>query len=466
MANRYWKVETLFWLILAAYVLFIFSASFYSASWGGLLGPQTEDGSRISLWLDGELTFRHLRDIATNVLLYMPLGLLLASALSFRGDLAYLHPSIAVGFVLSMVIETIQAFVGRFSDPTDVLSNGLGFVVGYLLMVFAVRRFRLSPAHLLGLGVEGKHVSRSQSLRGIRFLYLSTFVVVALVPLDFAVGITDIFSKLKPVGDADPRLILDPWFHWKGSSFPLQALILSAMAFVPVAMLTALIDRLEGAISLSRPVLHCVVLALATEAAQVFIASGRSDIIVPLLAALVGAGVAFVVHRAASGYETASLIRRSHETSRYLALLLGLYLVFILTLAWSPYDFESPGAWKRKLIGETNLIPFRLHFSSRSVAAAVDIVREVALLLPLGALLSLLMQSLVGPLRWLPRALFGGTVGLLVGLAVEGSQSIVVGRYIDVTDALLGALGCFLGCVAWPAVAPRISSSRSVVTRK
>lgn len=465
MANRFWKVESLFWLMTAAYVLFILSASFYSASWEGLVSTGNLEPSRLSLWLSGDLTFKHLRDIATNVLLYMPFGLLVVCALSFRSRPLYLHPAIAVGFAFSMIIETIQAFVGRFSDPTDVLSNGLGFAVGYLLMVYAVRQFQLSPAHLLGLSAGGAGASRSQTLRGIRFLYLSTFVVVALVPLDFAVGITQIFAKLQAEGDADPRLILDPWFHWKQSSIPIQTLLLSALAFIPVALLTALIDRLEGVVSFSRPVLHCVTLALATEVGQVFIASGRSDIIVPLLAALSGALVAFVVHRVASGYESAATLTRPHETARYLALLIGLYLVFVLSLAWAPYDFESPGAWKKKLLTETNLIPFRLHFGSRSVAAAVDIVREVALLLPLGALTGLFVQSLAGPMRWLPRALLGGTLGLAVGLGVEGSQSIVVGRYIDITDALLGALGCFVGCVAWPAVAPRISSSRSLTTR-
>lgn len=465
MANRFWKVESLFWLLTAACVLFIFSASFYSASWGNLLDSGNLEQSRLSLWLNGDLTFRHLRDIATNVLLYMPFGLLVACTLSFRSRLAYFHPAIAAGFGLSMIIETIQAFVGRFSDPTDVLSNGLGFVIGYLLMVYAVRQFHLSPAHLLGLSAQDGGGSRSQTLRGIRFLYLSTFVVVALVPLDFAVGITQIFAKLKPVGDQYPRLILDPWFHWKQSPVAIQTLLLSALAFVPVALLTALIDRSDGVVSFSRPVLHCVALALATEIGQVFIASGRSDIFVPLLAALSGALVAWVVHRVAAGYESAATVSRPHEATRYLALLLGLYLVFVLSLAWAPYDFESPGAWKRKLLSETNLIPFRLHFGSRSVAAAVDIVREVALLLPLGVLAGLLAQSLVGPLRWLPRALLGGTLGLAVGLAVEGSQSIVVGRYIDITDALLGALGCFLGCVAWPAVVPRIGGSRSMTVR-
>ncbi|MEM7707675.1 MAG: VanZ family protein [Pseudomonadota bacterium] len=462
MDPRASNARLLFWLLLLGYILFILSASFYSADWQRLEALDPNKNGH-GLWFGEELSFRRLRDIATNVLLYMPLGLFTAVVVSLGRKIRITNPAIAAGLALSIAIETVQAFVGRFSDPTDIVSNSLGHVLGYVVMMISVNRFHLSPPVLLGLSSDQNGANQLQTLQGLRFLYIAIFYIVALLPLDFAVGLTNIFRKLQPEAGGDPRLILDLLYHWKQPGFPIRFLTLTVLAYVPVALLTSLIDQGRGVFSLSRTVLPCVGLALATEISQIFVASGRSDVLVIPLAAATGLAVGLAVRAARKNYRAQTDAR---GLSRFLILLIVCYLLFLFSLAWAPYEFESPGTWKRKLLSETNLIPFRLHFSSRSVAAAIDIVRELAILVPLGALIAHWMQTVIGCQRWLVRAAAGGILGLGVGLAIEGSQSLVVGRYIDVTDALLAAAGCMLGCVVWSSFAPRVSSSPSIARTK
>ncbi|WP_156498148.1 VanZ family protein, partial [Oleiphilus sp. HI0043] len=116
-----------------------------------------------------------------------------------------------------------------------------------------------------------------------------------------------------------------------------------------------------------------------------------------------------------------------------------LYSLFLFSVALSPFDFElSLKAIKQKLIYDSNVIPFKAHFSARSIGAAVDIVREVLLYLPLGSLLSLYLSLKYKTLVIL-------TVTLLYGLSIELLQVLVIGRYVDLTDCLLASLGGLIG---------------------
>ncbi len=452
------KAEQVYWLILAGNLLFILSASVYSANW---LSPGAGEsaGPVRPLWLKIDLSFRQLRDIATNVLLYMPLGALVAIVISFGPRLRLTHPAIFLGALLSIVIETVQAFVGRYSDPTDVVSNGIGHALGFLIMAIAILRFQLRPRSLLGLPERTAPVSFAQTLKGIRFVYVAVFVVVALVPLDFAIGVQDILSKLQGSGDGDPGLILDLLYHFRGGRFPIELILVTGLGFAPLALATSLIDRSEGRPGLARPVVHCALLALGTEGAQILIASGRSDILVIPLAAATALVIAALVNTLGARFSSLARTAPAQNLRLYLVLMMALYLGVIVTLAWSPFEFESPGGWKQKLLNDSNLVPFKLHFSARSLASALDIVRDVALYLPLGALLGQLLLSFDASPRWHVRAMAGAGFGLAVGLAVEASQTVVIGRYMDVTGALLAGAGCVTGCLVWMAISPRLETN-------
>lgn len=82
---------------------------------------------------------RMLEQLALNIVMFVPLGLLLPVALP---SLRRFRRTAAVCLAITLAIETLQYFTGRSADIDDVLLNLLGGMLGYAL--FALLRARLS----------------------------------------------------------------------------------------------------------------------------------------------------------------------------------------------------------------------------------------------------------------------------------------------------------------------------------
>lgn len=82
---------------------------------------------------------RMLEQLALNIVMFVPLGLLLPVALP---SLRRFRCTAAVCLAITLAIETLQYFTGRSADIDDVLLNLLGGMLGYAL--FALLRARLS----------------------------------------------------------------------------------------------------------------------------------------------------------------------------------------------------------------------------------------------------------------------------------------------------------------------------------
>lgn len=94
-------------------------------------------------YLQGEFVAAEAREIALNLAIFFPLGLLVArAALAARAGLAAAAAlTIAVGVLLSLGAETAQYFlVSRYSELGDVLLNGIGTLLGLLLALVLPRR--------------------------------------------------------------------------------------------------------------------------------------------------------------------------------------------------------------------------------------------------------------------------------------------------------------------------------------
>lgn len=82
---------------------------------------------------------RMLEQLALNIVMFVPLGLLLPVAFP---SLRRFRRTAAVCLASTLAIETLQYFTGRSADIDDVLLNLLGGMLGYAL--FALLRARLS----------------------------------------------------------------------------------------------------------------------------------------------------------------------------------------------------------------------------------------------------------------------------------------------------------------------------------
>lgn len=428
--------ETPIFLGLSAlYLVFIFAASFYLTK-----GPVSFDTAITTLLQRGSafsFSFHNLRDVTTNILLYMPLGLVIGLTLATRRAITLFHLAILFGTLVSLSVEIIQAFIGRVSDWSDVMTNSLGYLIGYLIAWYTTRHLGLSPATLIGFTNYSHSGTRSETYAALRFLYLSVVFVVCLLPLDLTVSLSEIYQKLHGIEGEKARIILDPFYHFGASPINIRFLIQMCLLFIPLIALSAHIQKLTlNRININNLGFQCLLFGLAIEASNIFLKSGRSDIVVPFL----GMFTAWITGWLLARFVYHESIQTRQRRPQYF-LLVCLYSLLLFAIALNPYEFELDlGAIKNK-VRETNLIPFKLHFSARNIHTAIDIVREALLFVPIGVLFALLMKDR----QWLKGMILTVSYGAGLALFLEICQIIVKSRYADITDIFLATGGAFLG---------------------
>lgn len=393
-------------------------------------------------------TVHDLRDVATNVLLFLPLGVLVALR---RGALRRRpwSPWLLCGTLVSVSLEIAQAFTDRWPDPVDVLTNTTGYLLGYALVFAVVRRFGLRPQVLLGLSAV-HHDEKVRTVAGMLFLYVCVYAVLQLVPFDFTVSLGRIHAKLLATGDA-PRIVLDPLFHVRQGQGSVLTLIYAALGVIPAAALKAHLDALRGRKSLAVTIWFGTLLATALELMQIFVLSRTADVAWVVLAppaAVLGWVLAW-------GWERLQGLHDAHggtavsarERVHWLGLAALVYCGLLTALAWAPFDIEPDlRVVAQKVRDESNLVPFRMHFEAHSLHAIRDVIEETVQFAPLGLLVLLFGRQLgrLARVNWRIMVIAAVVCGS-VGLFLELGQAFFRGRYIDVTDVILAGLGGLLG---------------------
>jgi len=410
-------------ILLLAYILFIMVASFYDTG---------VTNRRLSFfWNLARIrpSFHNIRDITTNILLYMPLGFFIgAGRACVPGKNVFSLPLLLAGFVLSFIFESIQSRV----------------------------------AALLGLQSNNRSDS-TQTLMAVRLIYLLIASFVALLPLDITVRFSTLLAKLTPVMPGEkPAILLDPLFHFRAESFEFHKLLLQLLALVPLGILSTMIMQRRGLRSVFAPTLDCMLFAFAVEAAKVFVRSASSDVLVIILAPGVGLLCGLAVNKFSSAGQPAheALADASFKQRKMVFALLA-YGLFLVLWDLSPYEFELRASALLAKLQESNFLPFALHFSERSVSAAIDIVREFLLFIPFGLLsfplLCMLMDKKFSVILICNVVLISGTA-----VFVEMLQLLVVGRYVDITDVLLATFGGMAGILMQPKFLPQLKSKALV----
>lgn len=438
-----------FFLLVLVYIGFIAAATLSvgvgSMSWAK--GMDKLSGFARATAVQFE-TVHDLRDIATNVLLFLPLGGLVAlrlGALRKRPWSAWL----VLGSFVSVALEVTQAFTDRYPDPIDLLTNTGGYLLGFALTFLVLNKFNLRPQVLLGFSAI-HHDEKVRTLAGMLFLYVAVYAVLQLVPFDITVSLGRIHAKLLATGDS-PRIILDPLHHIRAGGGEILDLIYAALGVIPAAALKAHLDALRGRQSLAVTLWFGTILGTALEVAQIFILSRTVDVACVLLAPA-GAALGWVLARGWWRIQGMHLsaeheAQRSRRARIYgIALAALIYFGLLMALAWAPFAFETDlRAVAAKLRDETNWVPFREHFEAHSLAATRDIIEETVQLAPLGLLLMLLFRQL--PLRAHRLTLMAAAAIFCAGVGafLELGQAFFIGRFIDVTDVLLAGVGGLLG---------------------
>jgi len=368
----------------------------------------------------------------------------------YRRKARFLTPWIIAGTLVSLAMEVGQSFIGRTPDLVDIVTNSVGYVIGFWLVVAGVRFYGLDPVVFLGFDPDEVQDSKTQSIAAFRFIYICIYVLIAMLPFDISVRLSEIYAQLLPDDTGRVRIVLDPLYtvsYWQDNGLKLT---LELLGLLPVGALTAFLNGVRGRLSAFTAVFTCVWVALICEMAQVFILSRTTDIVMIPIAVVAGIMGWWLVKVWFGVQGADARVARERDQANWRPLVVALlgYALVIAFFAWSPFDFEiDPKTVARKIIYESNLIPFREHFAVRSLGSAVDIVKETGLFVPFGLLLSLMLMEIRPGLPRLRTALLTGIISAGFATITELSQAVCIGRFVDVTDILLAGCGGLCGAV-------------------
>jgi glycopeptide antibiotics resistance protein len=159
-----------------------------------------------------------------------------------------------------------------------------------------------------------------------------------------------------------------------------------------------------------------------------------------VLGATIGAGFWFAVGPAATGWLRSW--SNSPTTSSRVDKLLWAYGLGLVLYSLMPLDLTISVSeiYDKYRAGRINLTPF-LHAWPLTPNAAYELLRDVALFVPVGALAYRQWSKATSRTRLLGGVIAGA--GIVAG--IEAAQTLVFSRFADVTDLLTGSLGVVAG---------------------
>ncbi len=441
--------ERIFLVITLAFVGFIIFASLTGAE------PQYKLSSSALLRLitlpalDSSYSPHDLGDIASNVLFYIPLGLFLSFVVSFRKP-RFMTPWLGIGFLLSIGMEVSQYFVGRYPDRVDLLTNTLGYLAGFWMGVFGIKYFGLRPSAVIGINADDQTSTKLNAIASIRFFYMTVYLISSFVPFDLSFGLSNIYDKLHPDRYGQIRLVLDPFyhfFHWGHDAHNVAGLLLGLL---PVGILTAIMAGFRRKLTPFAPIVACVLLAMAAEIGQLFIASRVSDIVMIPLSVLAGLiGWLFgLVWFMLQDFQDDSFFKNFAQRNRFLVLVISGYMVILVLSTLSPYRFEySLKAVEQKILYQSNWMPFKWHFLTHHEDSIFAILRGIGAFIPVGLFLTLFIRIFYSSLSRFGIIILVGVVSMTVASFLEITKVTGVGYYGDITYVILAGIGGAVGSV-------------------
>jgi glycopeptide antibiotics resistance protein len=382
-----------------------------------------------------------LRDLATNFVLYVPLGVLLP--MTQRPRSMWRVPGIFVGLVLSCAMESAQVATTRFPSIWDIAMNSAGYAAGYLVVARVLARRGLTAAIFVGRRVG---TPRQQLAAGLRQVYVPLLTLMALLPLNITVRVSDLWAKLHGTLAQGGRIWLDPLGPWPDDR--LSGLPTAMLLLMPYGFLSYVAKPQRGRRAYVRYALFGALVSAVIESLQLVVRSRSSDLVQVLCAGL-GAALGVALARAWDRSPSAQEAAETHAFEWRDGLLFALlaYSLLLLVVAWRPFTFVPSfhDAWTR-LVHDTAWIPLRAYMSGeRSLAIWRDLLREAGWYVPLGMLLQAYLGRVSLPSWFPPRPFVALLVIGVVGTVLELGQSLIVGRLADSTDIISHLMGGLCG---------------------
>jgi len=216
-----------------------------------------------------------------------PPGVFLALAVA-RRRARFLTPWIFVGTLVSVIMEVGQSFIGRHPDLVDIVTNSTGHVIGYWVIVAGVRFYGLDPVVFLGSIPATNRTPKNAVDRRVAFcLHLH-------LRIDRVAAFRYLRQPFEDIREVVPRRARRSADHPR-PLVPSVSLAAGRPEAHPGVAGSCAHRRVDGGPARYQrspqclpPIYTCLWVAVACEAAQVFILSRTTDIAMIPLAALAG----------------------------------------------------------------------------------------------------------------------------------------------------------------------------------
>lgn len=361
-------------------------------------------------------------DLVANLILYLPLGLLAAAALSRLHFLFNLLVAFVACALLAVGVEFAQIFfpprtVSRNDLLVELIGSAIG-VVGWLFLRKPIGRFKR-------LHLDSGAFTLALALYAASYLFLSFF------PFDLVLTRPELRAKL----DSGAGGLLFAGADCNSLRCLLKLVGEAAAAFP----LGVLLLRLRPKIKLLGLIALALIVSVVIELAQIFLLSGVSQ----------GASVLTRVLGVAAGAQFAHGISRQAvlQARAWVPVAVLPYLALLFAAnGWWTRDWLPLDAAAARLTG-VHFMPFYYHYFVSEMVAMESLLLTTALYLPLGAMLCLWNRV---PYHG---AVGAALLGALLALVAESGKLFLNTTHADPTNILIAAAGSALGWwfIAWAA---------------
>jgi VanZ family protein len=371
----------------------------------------------------GQIPRPSLPDVVSNILLFVPFGILCVWVRMAKGTSERALPQILLtaiyGLLFGLAIESGQT-LSPWRSPSllDAVCNGTGAFIGAISGRVLFRTFE----RFIETGFF--HVLRRQpSLLVLGYLLLGV-VMDSFYPFAVTLDISAIWQNVK-------QSQFTP-FHGGLHRYWLDLFIEKGAVFAAIGYLININMRYRrGGINAPLTWLLCSALAFSIEMGKLFF-SGRAyyseNVIISSSGALTGT---LLYPR----FSAPTWLKRHRQKIYFL-----LIAAFLVYFEISPFEWISLNELPARFF-RIEWLPFKAYYSAEPLAALFDLQTKIYFLMPLGFVVMSLgsIQRAALPRR---RALF---VCIFIALGLESLQMLVRSRIPSVTDVIIFSGSAWLG---------------------
>jgi glycopeptide antibiotics resistance protein len=399
--------------------------------------PIDEAWQRFLVPFDRPLSLGSRVDVATNVLLTIPLAFFLLGAVwPDKPGWARLFVSGLVWLsclFVSFAVEFAQIFFsGRTPSASDVLAQTVGALIGIGLWYWQGQGF--------SVWLRGWQRARGQRSLAERFLwvYVAVLFGYGLLPLDLTLSPVDLYQKWSA-----GRVNLLPFaFQSQLRMQDVYDLVTDVLLWVPVSYLWIT----SGKKGRKQAWMWSAMAAVALELGQLIVFSRVTDV-TDIGSAWLGAFIGVILARP----PTTDRISR-HSRSVYFQTYLGflgfaLYALALAAIFWYPFDFNFERSFLRDQASSFFGTPLHAYYVSTPFRAVTEVLHKTLFFVPLGIAFAFARLPFEAS-RY--RRLFDVAAVAAIGLVAAGielGQMALVDKHAGSTDLVLEWMGGVLGYV-------------------